>query len=904
MYQVDSVATAGILTVNGVEATRFTGAQLTTGQVQFEHDGSENAPTRLQILVSDGNTQNGESGTVDLSFEFIARNDSPVLTTAETTVPENGSVLITNQNLLVTDPDLGFGNIVYHLAELPEHGILEVSGRGPLLSTAATFTQVELNSGLVIYTPQVNNSDDTTYQLLFVATDPEGASSNAVPLDVVVSGVNNTPTLATSALAVEEGGRVVLSGLNLSVSDPDSTSQEWVLSYRETPQMNGSISISNQSSQPASDGYHYFTYQDLVIGNVVYEHDGSEATTSEMVFRIGDGNSTSAEVSLAITVSPINDAPVLGVANDSITVDEGDQYVFRSTDFTFTDADAAIADMRVYFGFSDDVVGAITVAGASVNSFTLAELADAQVVYTHDGREPDLTATSDSFTFRLSDTQAESAPVVLTINITAQNDLPVFTFKPANELVVENMPGQVVGEIRYTDADSGDRVAFSVSDNRFVLTPLDENTVQIALSASGQLDFENDTRPDGNTMRLEITAVDSHPDIPRPVGYQGVQQEESLPVGDVNDAPVIDAQAVLTAVPGSGYTFDSSWVVDQDQNLDDLVFTATLSDGGVLPEWLIFNPQNRSFEVLDPESPDLVDINVLIQVDDMAGGITSIPIALLFSTVTELAPAQPVIEPVEIKPPEVLVTAGSTDTQSIDIFIEPFEAVPALAENNPFLEAREEFIATEESEAEAREESEAVESKKRGDDDVLNDELSEKVDLHDLIKPLASIANLQLAVIDTAFGGSSNGAGGPQMSQDMDMRDMNDIFSAAQAELEAQSALMARAMDSKEITQDARSAASRALFGTSTGISTGLSVGYLIWLVRGGTLMGSVMSSLPAWRFVDPLPVLGSLADDMENDDESLESIIDNNGKGKVSTVLNEAPAWGVRLTRVFSGRR
>ncbi len=38
--------------------------------------------------------------------------------------------------------------------------------------------------------------------------------------------------------------------------------------------------------------------------------------------------------------------------------------------------------------------------------------------------------------------------------------------------------------------------------------------------------------------------------------------------------------------------------------------------------------------------------------------------------------------------------------------------------------------------------------------------------------------------------------------------------------------------------------------------------------------MGSMLSSLPAWRLVDPLPVLGSLEGDFDDDDESLESLV------------------------------
>jgi hypothetical protein len=60
-------------------------------------------------------------------------------------------------------------------------------------------------------------------------------------------------------------------------------------------------------------------------------------------------------------------------------------------------------------------------------------------------------------------------------------------------------------------------------------------------------------------------------------------------------------------------------------------------------------------------------------------------------------------------------------------------------------------------------------------------------------------------------------------------------------------------------------------------VSTGLSVGYVIWLVRGGVLMTSLMSVVPAWAGMDPLPVLaemrraqGGLAgsDGAEDDDD------------------------------------
>jgi hypothetical protein len=59
----------------------------------------------------------------------------------------------------------------------------------------------------------------------------------------------------------------------------------------------------------------------------------------------------------------------------------------------------------------------------------------------------------------------------------------------------------------------------------------------------------------------------------------------------------------------------------------------------------------------------------------------------------------------------------------------------------------------------------------------------------------------------------------------------------------------------------------------ATGMS--LSVGYVVWLLRGGALLSTFLSSLPAWRFVDPLPVLGNMEDGDDDDgDDSLESLV------------------------------
>jgi hypothetical protein len=54
-------------------------------------------------------------------------------------------------------------------------------------------------------------------------------------------------------------------------------------------------------------------------------------------------------------------------------------------------------------------------------------------------------------------------------------------------------------------------------------------------------------------------------------------------------------------------------------------------------------------------------------------------------------------------------------------------------------------------------------------------------------------------------------------------------------------------------------------------VSSGLSVGYVLWLARGGALVASLMSSVPAWASVDPLPVLAQARRGSDPDDEGAE---------------------------------
>ena len=82
-------------------------------------------------------------------------------------------------------------------------------------------------------------------------------------------------------------------------------------------------------------------------------------------------------------------------------------------------------------------------------------------------------------------------------------------------------------------------------------------------------------------------------------------------------------------------------------------------------------------------------------------------------------------------------------------------------------------------------------------------------------------------------------------------------------------------------------------------LSAGLSVGYVLWLARGGVLMASVLSALPAWATLDPLPILaqvkrkGVVAGRGSSEDDEDDS---------VETLFGKAPQRGMAAGSARTG--
>ena len=84
------------------------------------------------------------------------------------------------------------------------------------------------------------------------------------------------------------------------------------------------------------------------------------------------------------------------------------------------------------------------------------------------------------------------------------------------------------------------------------------------------------------------------------------------------------------------------------------------------------------------------------------------------------------------------------------------------------------------------------------------------------------------------------------------------------------------------------------VLGTSAVVSSALTVGYVTWLLRGGSLLASLLASLPAWASFYPLPVLMS-GTKPDEEDEGKDRLVDLvRGEDTSRSVNSAAPTAGL----------
>ena len=383
-------------------------------------------------------------GTVTLTIAAI--NDAPTWSVnSGSVVNEGATIVIHNATLQVSDREQNALSLTYTLGATPTEGTLQKSGIPVPLG--GTFTQDDLDNNRLTY----SHSGSETIADSFGVTVSDGVGG-VLPLTAIfitVNPLNDSPILLTnSGVALNEAASVTIGNGVLKINDADNTPAQIRLTVTELP-ANGLLQNSGVSLVLNDT----LTQDDIDNGLVRYLHNGSETLGDGFRFTVADGaGGAIAEQRFALTINPVNDAPVL-VTNSGVTLNEGESRLLDSTLLSSSDADNSAADLVYRLTVLPDhgqlTLNAIPLGVAA--TFSQDDLNNSRLLYRHDGSE----TVSDLFKVTLTDGVGGTVgETPFTITLLPVNDAP---FVVAGALLTynENDPATVVdGTITLSDADN------------------------------------------------------------------------------------------------------------------------------------------------------------------------------------------------------------------------------------------------------------------------------------------------------------------------------------------------------------------------------------------------------------------------------------------------------------------
>ncbi|MEZ6035660.1 MAG: cadherin-like domain-containing protein [Planctomycetaceae bacterium] len=278
-------------------------------------------------------------------------NQSPTIATNTGDTVLEGSLgnVITTAMLNEGDPDDSGAGLEYTITSDVIHG--EIRLGGVLLGLNDSFTQADIDAGLVTYNHDGSETATDSFDFSLADGGENGSTPATGTFNFAVTAVNDAPVPDNNAFSFTEGQMVVLTPAMVSASDVDNNDPDLVFTISNA----NHIDLRRLSNGLPTTT---FTLAELVAGDIVMVHDGSESAPSFDI-SVGDGTDATTPVAASISFTNVNDAPLLdaiGLADETTvnTTTAGDQTLPRTVTlsggnyviswFDGTDAKAQIFD--------------------------------------------------------------------------------------------------------------------------------------------------------------------------------------------------------------------------------------------------------------------------------------------------------------------------------------------------------------------------------------------------------------------------------------------------------------------------------------------------------------------------------------------------------------------------------
>ncbi|MEX0272106.1 cadherin-like domain-containing protein [Leptolyngbyaceae cyanobacterium UHCC 1019] len=629
-YAVAAAPSGGAISLNGTAVTSFTQADINSGLVRYQQNGSEASSDSFSFSLTDQSGIPGDPATFNINVVQV--NDAPGLANnLGLTVGEGATAPLNSSNLLITDND-GPGPLTYTLGNEPQRGILR-SGN-TTLSAGGTFTQLDLDNGQVFY---INNGGEfTSDRFTFTASDGATSGLGAPGLvglttfSINITPSNDAPTIATNlGITLLEEGLVTLTKSILNATDPDNVSSQLTFNVSSAPAngtlLKGGVAVNS------------FTQADIDGNLISYKHNGSETTTDNFVFDVTDTNGDAAGIqTFDISVTPVNDAPKI-VSNTGLPVEEGNTLIITDAALLITDPDGP-AISPIYTLSTAPTRGSLLRDGTTLSSgqtFTQADISATLLTYVNNGSE----FTSDRFTFTASDGSTGILPLsTFSLTVNPVNDAPTITV-PTAALLNVNEDTQFtfsgINRINATDPDSTPLTVTLTSElggtlglgsTSGLVGLVGNNTGSISFSGTpsaisgalnnlkyrGTQDFNgteqitiqvtDGTTPTTQVITMNVVAVNDTPTLTVPtatiiVGEDLPTTALNLTLNDVDsgDSPLL---ITLTAPNGTLTVNDNgllSFINDTTNGSSSLVFTGLVADAQAALAGLVYQGNPNYF---------------------------------------------------------------------------------------------------------------------------------------------------------------------------------------------------------------------------------------------------------------------------------------------------------------------
>ena len=368
-----------------------------------------NGNLSVPVTVNDGTSN---SLPFNLTVSVTAVNDQPLITGQNAvTTPEVTAREILLTDLLVTDPDNNF----------PADFTLAVSDGTNYTRVGNAITpEVDFNGDLSVPVTVMDNSGEVN------------ATSSPFNLVVTVTAVNNEPQITGQALltTAEETALTILL-TNLTVTDADNV---FPTDFTLTVQPGTDYSVIGAVITPALD----------------FNGDLSVPVT------VNDGETDSAVFNLVVSVTPVNDQPLIAGQLVLSTLEDTPITVVV-TDIIITDPDSVNFTFVLQPGLNYTLLGDVVTPVENFNGTLIVPA----------------TVTDDS-----GELNASSLPANLTIEVVEVNDFPAVVAPIDDQVTVEGTPFVLDISANFSDADL-DTLTFAIGPNE--------------LPASGNISFDSNT---------------------------------------------------------------------------------------------------------------------------------------------------------------------------------------------------------------------------------------------------------------------------------------------------------------------------------------------------------------------------------------------------------------------------